>query len=284
MKIKYIIVLATLIFKAHAVTNIVAAENFYGELAKEIGGNNVNVQSIINNPDADPHLFTTSPATSKSLSQANIIIYNGADYDNWMEQMLTNVDKNKVMIINVSKLVGVKSGQNPHLWYKDDAFPKVATILANQLIKEYPANKIVIEANLDKFLKEHAKVISNINKIKEKYNGVEVTATEPVFGYMASSMGLNMLGLDFQWKIMNNTEPSPKMIADYENILKNKQVKVLFYNSQVSDSITQNMKKLAKENNIPIVGVTETMPVNVRINPWLEQEVAATSAALASAK
>ena len=105
----------------HAKTiNIVAAENFYGKLAQEIGGKYVNVQSIINNPDADPHLFTTSPSTIKAIMKAQIIIYNGADYDNWMNQMISEIDQSKVTLINVANLVGVKSGQNPHLWYKND--------------------------------------------------------------------------------------------------------------------------------------------------------------------
>lgn len=283
-KIKYLTLFMAIAFKVSAVTNIVAAENFYGELAHEIGGNAVNVQSIISNPDADPHLFTTSPATSTALSHADIIIYNGANYDDWIHDMLANVDKKKVLIINVAELVNVKPGQNPHLWYKSDAFPLLAKLLAAKLSKLEPSHASVINQNLKVFLSEHAQVLANINTVKSKYNGIEVTATEPVYGYMASSMGLKMQGLDFQWKIMNNTEPSPQMVANYENMLNKKEVKVLFYNSQVTDSITSNMKNLATKNHIQIVGVTETMPSNMKINTWLNNEVNATSKALLNSK
>lgn len=279
-KIKYVILSLSLIFNASAVTNIVAAENFYGELAKEIGGSTVKVQSIISNPDADPHLFTTSSATSKAISQADIIIYNGANYDDWIHGMLTNVNSNKVIVIDVSALANVKSGQNPHLWYKDDTFPLLARLLATKLTMLNPSKALEIKQNLTKFLTSYSKVIASINKIKIKYHGTIVTATEPVFGYMASAMGLEMQGLDFQWKVMNNTEPSPQMVANYEDMLNKKTVKVLFYNSQVIDSITQNMKDLATRNNIRIVGVTETMPNNMKINTWLMNEVNATDKAL----
>lgn len=267
-----------------APVNIVAAENFYGELAQEIGGKEVKVQSIISNPDADPHLFTTSPSTSKALSQAQIIIYNGADYDSWIGQMLATVDKSKVTIINVANLVGIKSGANPHLWYKPDTFPKLAQVLADKLIQLEPQNKAQIQANLKQFITEHNQVNQAIQQTKTKYAGTPVTATEPVYGYMADAMGLKMLGLDFQWKIMNDTEPTPKMIASYQELLTDKKVKVLFYNSQVSDSITKNMQNLAEKNAIPIVGVTETMPNNMKINNWLLNEISATNTALVKSK
>lgn len=263
---------------------IVAAENFYGQLAKEIGGNYVAVQSIIDNPNADPHLFATTPSTSKSLSEARVIIYNGADYDSWIKQMLSGVNPKQVTIINVADLVGVKSGDNPHLWYKPETFPKLAQFLAKQIEELNPGSKATVNANFKLFLSTNHKVEQAISEVKSKCRGTKVTATEPVFGYMADAMGLTMQGLDFQWKIMNDTEPTPKMIADYQQLLSNKQVKVLFYNNQVSDSITKNMQDLAKQNQIPVIGVSETMPNGLSLNNWLLDEVSRTKTALGQCK
>lgn len=287
MKIKLLGIISTLIVSSNvyaAPINIVAAENFYGELANEIGGTQVKVQSIISNPDADPHLFTTSPSTGKAIANAQIIIYNGADYDDWMKQILANVDTKKVIIINVADLIGAKSGDNPHLWYKPETFPKVAGVLATKIDQINPQAKTITAASLTKFMQDNAKVQQLIASSKAKYNGTMVTATEPVFGYMSDALGLKMQGLDFQWKIMNDTEPTPKMIANYQELLTGKKVKVLFYNSQVSDTITKNMQNLAKQNNIPVVGVTETMPEKLTINQWLTNEINATNMALAKSK
>jgi zinc/manganese transport system substrate-binding protein len=257
---------------------IVAAENFYGELATEIGGKNVEVQSIITNPDADPHLFTTSPSISKALSSAQIIIYNGADYDPWMEQLLKSINNKNVIVINVANLMGIKSGANPHIWYKLDTFPTLARELTKQIKSINP--KVQVDLNLKQFLKENQQIAVKANSIKVKHNGVSVTATEPVFGYMASEMGLSMQGIDFQWKIMNDTEPSPQMLASYEALLKDHKVSILFYNKQVTDSTTKNILKLAQDNKIQIVGVTETMPKNTKINKWLLDEINDTNNAL----
>lgn len=265
----------------HAKTiNIVAAENFYGKLAQEIGGKYVNVQSIINNPDADPHLFTTSPSTIKAIMKAQIIIYNGADYDNWMNQMISEIDQSKVTLINVANLVGVKSGQNPHLWYKNDTFPLLANLLADTIINMNHESSKEVNKNLAIFIKDHEKILNKINDIKSKYANTAVTATEPVYGYMAEAMGLDMKGLDFQWAVMNDIEPTPKSVANYQVLLKDKKVKILFYNSQVSNAITNSMQALAKKNNIPIVGITETMPDNLTVNKWLLFQIQATADAL----
>ena len=263
-----------------APVKIVAAENFYGELAHEIGGNNVAVTSIISNPDADPHLFATSPKTSQSLAQAQIIIYNGADYDAWMEQMLTTVNKNQVIIINVADLMKIKPGANPHIWYQPATFPILAKVLADKIAQLEPASKAIVQKNLASFLADNQQVAKQIATVKQHYQGTSVTATEPVFGYMAQALGLNMKGEDFQWKIMNDSEPTPKMVANYQSLLTNKQVKVMFYNNQVTDSLTSNMQKLARQNGVKVVGVSETMPKDTTINRWLTSEINATATAL----
>ena len=262
--------------------NIVAAENFYGALAAEIGGTNVTVQSIISNPEADPHLFATSAATNRALSQAQIIIYNGADYDPWMEQLLNTLDQHQVTVINVATLMNIKAAANPHIWYQPETFPRLAQLLERTICQLNPAATSATQANLTKFLAANHHVAEAIKQVKAQYGGTKVTATEPVFGYMAEAMGFKMYGLDFQGKIMNNSEASPKMIAAYQQLLTSRQVKILFYNRQVKDTLTANMQNLAKMQHIAVVGVTETMPTNLSINQWLTQEIMASAAAAAT--
>src|SRR4051794_15394800 len=72
-----------------AAINIIAAENFYGDVARQIGGDSVSVTSILTNPGQDPHLFEVSPSVARLLSAAAIVVYNGADYDPWMARLLT---------------------------------------------------------------------------------------------------------------------------------------------------------------------------------------------------
>lgn len=264
---------------------IVAAENFYGELAREIGGKLVDVQSIINNPNADPHLFTTTPSISRSLAQAQIIIYNGANYDAWMDQILGSLNQSQpYIIINVANLMGIKPGANPHIWYNPKTFPKLAVMLATAISRLNPGAAKDINDNLNNFLHANQQLNTVITKIKNRCSGVEVIATEPIFGYMTSAMGLKMRGNRFQWKIMNDTEPSPSIIVKYQDLLNAKRVKILFYNNQVTNGITKNMQNLAQKNHIPLIGISETIPPNTLINAWLINEAVLTNNALGKCK
>src|SRR5689334_3134021 len=67
---------------------IVAAENFYGQIAEQMGGEQVQVTSILSNPQQDPHLFSSSPATARAIVNADILIYNGIDYDPWIKNLI----------------------------------------------------------------------------------------------------------------------------------------------------------------------------------------------------
>ena len=112
---------------------VVAAENFYGDIARQIGGERVAVVSIMNNPEQDPHLFETTPAVVRQLAGAQIVILNGANYDPWMDKLLAAVPRPDRTVISAAQLTGRKPGDNPHLWYDPVTMPAVATALAEAL-------------------------------------------------------------------------------------------------------------------------------------------------------
>lgn len=259
----------------YANINVIAAENFYGNVAKTIGGQYVSVSSIISNPDSDPHLFSTSPKTMMALTKAQVVIYNGADYDPWMEQMLNSQSSNnKLSIINVADLMQIKKGANPHIWYKPETFPTLAKKLMTTFSQIDPKHKATFEKNYQEFIKNYQIIFKLIAEIKPITQNMPVTATEPVFGYMADALAMDMKGKAVQWRVMNGTEPSPQMMAKYHDLFNDKKVKILFYNSQVEEPATENVKQLAEKNQIAIIGVTETMPEHVNVIQWMTSTLA----------
>ena len=266
------------------VIKVVAAENFYGNVAELIGGDDVEVTSIISNPNADPHLFTISTNTAVAINNADVIIYNGAGYDPWIKSLLhAKKNHHKVTVINVSQLVNVKSHGNPHLWYDPKTMPIVAQKLKQTFSALAPTKQQKFALNLATFGQRFQAVNKKIADLKTRYQGTAVTATEPVFGYMADALGLKMLGEDFQWKIMNDAEPTPKMLTHYRNLFKQHKIKVLFYNQQVEDNTTKNILTLARKNHIPSVGVAETMPLKGDVITWFKTTLANTQQALDTA-
>ncbi|MER9397134.1 zinc ABC transporter substrate-binding protein [Mesorhizobium sp. M0615] len=261
---------------------IVAAENFYGDLARQIGGSNVTVTSILANPDDDPHLFETSPSTARTIADAKIVIYNGADYDPWMDKLLSaSTAKDRTTIV-AADLIGKKSGDNPHLWYDPATMPAIAKALSADLAKRDPANAVHYEANLKAFQTSLEAIDKEIADVKNTYAGTEVTATEPVFGYMAEALGLKMLNYDFQVALMNDAEPSATQVAAFENSLKDGSAKILFYNSQVTDEATTRLLDIAKQNKVTVIGVTETEPAGQTIQTWFGGQIDAVQKALAA--
>src|SRR6516225_2534453 len=131
---------------------VVAAENFYGNVAQQIGGDRVSAVSILNNPDQDPHLFEVSPAVIRQVAAARVVVYNGAGYDPWIEQVLSATAKPDRVAIVAADLIHRKSGDNPHLWYDPIAMPIVARSLASAFAAADPAHKDEYAARLSAFL------------------------------------------------------------------------------------------------------------------------------------
>jgi zinc/manganese transport system substrate-binding protein len=260
---------------------LVAAENFYGGVAQQIGGDRVSVTSILNNPDQDPHLFETSPAIVRQIAAAQIVVYNGADYDPWMEKLLKVTPRPGRVAIIAADLVHKKAGDNPHLWYDPPTIPAVVGALAAAFAAADPAHKDDYAARLKTFLASLEPLNKKIAEIRSKYAGDPVTASEPVFGYMASALKLKMRNERFQLAIMNNTEPSARDVAAFEQDLKTHKVRVMFYNKQASDKVVQHLVDLARASDIPVVGVTETAPPGLSYQDWMLSELDATEKALA---
>jgi zinc/manganese transport system substrate-binding protein len=272
-------------FPAHAADaiRIVAAENFYGDIAAAVGGAHVSVTSILNNPDEDPHLFEASPSNARDLAAARIVVLNGADYDPWVAKLLSaNAEAGRATIV-AADLVGRKPGDNPHLWYEPATMPTVAGALATALDAIDPANKADYDNNLKLLDASFQQIADKVAAIRAKFDGGEVTATEPVFGYMAAALGLKMRNERFQLAVMNDTEPSARDTAAMEADLTGRKVKVFFYNNQVTDPLTERLLRIANAANVPVVGVSETQPAGKSFAAWMLTQLDATEKALAGA-
>ncbi|QIE22666.1 Manganese ABC transporter substrate-binding lipoprotein [Caballeronia sp. SBC1] len=262
------------------VVPVVAAENFYGDVVRQLGGNHVQVTSILSNPDEDPHLFEASPKTARALQNATLVVYNGADYDPWMDKLLSaSKGKGRTSIV-AAQLMGKKSGDNPHLWYDPATMPTVAKAVSQYLVQADPAHKADYDARLAAFLASVKPIDNRVAALKSQFKGVPVTATEPVFGYMSDAIGLDMRNNRFQLAAMNDTEPSATDIAAFEKDLRERRVHVLIYNSQATEALTKRMLKVAHDSHVPSISVTETLPAGKTFQTWMTSQLDALSVAL----
>ena len=199
---------------------VVAAENFYGDVAGQIGGAHVAVTSVLSNPDQDPHLFEASPSVARALSAARLVVYNGIGYDPWVAPLLAATRNAGRTAIDVAALVGRKPGDNPHIWYDPATMAALAVAVADALGQADPAHAADYAANLTRFRQSLAPVDARIAGLRARLAGTPVTATEPVFGAMLAALGLVVRNQVFQLAVMNNTEPSASDVAAFETDLE----------------------------------------------------------------
>ena len=262
---------------------VVGTENFYADLLAQIGGSHVSATSLLNDPNADPHAFETSPQDAALVADARLVIVNGIGYDDFMQQLLGAAPDPSRVVIDVQQLLGVGDDVNVHIWYDPATMPRVAQAAAAALSHLDPAHAADFDSNEQAYLASLQPLNDEIALLKSKYNGAPVAFTEPVAGYVAAAVGLRVLTPEgFQKAIEEGTDPAPADVAAEEDLLNGRQVKVLIYSSQVTTPITERVKALAVQNGIPVVGVAETMPpAYVHYADWQLAQLQALQAALA---
>jgi len=240
---------------------VLGTENFYADLLSQIGGSRVSATSLLNDPNADPHSFEASPQAAAAVSDARLVIENGLGYDTFMDHLLTASPDSARIVIDVQSALGLPDTANAHVWYDPATMEKVARAAEAALARLEPSNAPYFSARLDAFLASIKALDDRISEIHSKYAGAPVAFTEPVAGYLASGVGLDVLTPEgFMKAIEDGTDPAPADVAAERDLLTGHKVRVLIYNSQVITPLTKQIHDLATQNGVPVVGVAETMP------------------------
>lgn len=249
--------------------SIIAAENFYGDIAGQIAGADAVVTSILSNPDQDPHLFEASPSVARKLSDANVVIYNGVGYDPWISQMLSGAPRLGRKAIAVGELINKRDGDNPHIWYSPETAAALAKALTGELTVQDPQHSRDYQARLEVFLQSLEPINTRISDLRARYSKAAVTATEPVYGYVLNALNLQVKNQRFQLSVMNETEPRASDVAAFQDDLENRSVKALIYNQQTQSPLAQRMLSIARQANVPTVSVSEMQPGAMTYQAWI---------------
>lgn len=262
--------------------SVVAAENVYGDIASQIGGAHADVISILSDPDADPHLFAPGTLNGAEVAQADVVIENGVNYDPWMDKLIEASPNAKRRVINVAKVLGVTGADaNPHLWYDVPRVPQIARAIADSLAAADPARRAYFQTQEARFVASLAPLDAAVAAIEAAHGGTPVAYTEPVPGYMLEAAGLvNMTPDEFSKAIEEGTDPTPQAVAQTDALFTRHRVKVLLYNAQATSPITNHLRDLAQQNDIPVVPVTETLPAGTSYQAWQLAQVQALAKAL----
>lgn len=266
------------------VINVVAAENFYGDMIKQLGGNHVMVTSILSDPDVDPHEYESNVQDVKAISNADLVIKNGDGYDAWIDKLLSSSPNSNRIVLTGADIADHKLPDNPHVWYGIDNVHILAQSFTNTLKKLDSADASTFDANFATFQQALGVLQQKISDLKAKYSGTPVGLTETIFLYQSGPIGLNVLTpLEFEKAIAEGNDPPADTVTTATDQVSKKQIKVLIDNEQTVTTITTNLQNMTKGLNIPVVPVTETMPTSKNYQTWMMDQLNALQQALATA-
>ena len=269
---------------AHGTILAIGAENEYANVISQIGGRYVTVTAIESNPNTDPHSFEASPSVAEAVSAAQLVVQNGVGYDSYMNKIESASPSSSRKVIDVQTLLGLPdSTPNPHLWYKPATMPAVARALTSDLSAILPRHAVYFRANERRFDNSLTPWYQALANFKKSYPGTPVATTEPVGDYMLEAAGTtNLTPFTLQADIMNGVDPAPQSVTVQNDLFSDHRVKVLLYNEQVTDSLTESFLEQAKKYGVPVVGVYETMPTpGYSYQTWMLAEVGALRRAVA---
>lgn len=262
----------------------VAVENQWGSVLQQLGGQCVSVTNIITDPFADPHEYQPTSADALAYQTAQIVLENGVGYDDFSDKIIATVTP-KPIVVNAGNVVDKKAGDNPHVWYSPTYVDQVSAAITQALKQAQPADGSYFDNQAQTFASRESTYKSMVQQIAQKDANVPVGSTESIFVYLAQATSLNLISPPgFMDAISEGNDPVARDVATFQNQITQKQIKVLVYNDQTIMPVTDQLKSLATSNNIPIVGVSETMPPEyTTFQGWQATQLLELSQAIASA-
>lgn len=254
---------------------IVAAENFWGNLVSQLGGTHVQVLSIVTDPNADPHEYESNAVDAQAFATANFVIVNGAGYDDWALKLISAGNNTNQKVLNVADLLGKNQGVNPHFWYSPYYVNETVKAMYSNLVAVDPANAAYYRDQYVTLNASFGQYNNRINEIKQQFAGTKVASTESIFEYLADATNLDLISPpEFMKAVAEGNDPPAQSVAQFQQQIQNGTMTILVYNAQTVTPLTQNIKAMAAQKGIPIVAVTETIqPADVSFQDWMNAEL-----------
>ena len=254
---------------------VVAAENFWGSLISQLGGSRTQVLSIVTDPNADPHEYESNSQDAQAITNAALVVVNGAGYDDWALKLITASNTPHQVVLNVADLLGKKEGDNPHFWYSPYYVNDTVKAMYSDLVSIDPTDAPYFTQQYAGLNASLGLYNARLSEIRQQFAGAKVASTESIFVYLANATGLDLVSPPaFMNAVAEGNDPSAQSVVQFQQLIQNGTVSVLVYNAQTVTPLTQNIKAMAAAKGIPIVGVTETIqPPDISFQVWMNAEL-----------
>ena len=262
---------------AGGVIRVVAAENFWGSIASQLGGEHVHVTSIVSNPNADPHSYDPTTADARSIASSQMVVANGLGYDPWMSRLLA-ADGGQRTVLTVGRLLRLPDGSNPHRWYNPADVQDVVSAIVSDYSKLDPADSSYFQSQRVHFESDGLRRYrSLISEIRARFAGTPVGASESIFSMLAPALGLDLVTPPaFLRAISEGTDVSAADKATIDSQIRHHRIAIYVYNSQNTTPDVQDQIQECRAVGIPTVAATETpVPASSSFQDWQARQLEA---------
>ncbi|MFZ0834007.1 MAG: zinc ABC transporter substrate-binding protein [Mycobacterium sp.] len=259
--------------------SVVASTNVWGSVAAAVGGDFVQVRSIIDDPAQDPHSYDASPADAAALSDAQLVVYNGGGYDGFAEKVLAQ--HGTVSRVDAFTVGGHQRGSNPHVFYDLGTVALVADAIARQLGAADPTHGADYTSNAQRFTAGIDDIEATQRAVAAAHPGAVAIATEDIAEYLETATGLtDKTPEGYLRAVAADTDPPPADIAAVLDVIDSHDAQVVLFNPQTETSVTRRIVDAANAGGVPVVEVRETLPAGSDFLSWQRHTVEQLSAAL----
>jgi len=277
--------------------SIVASTNVWGDVASWIGGSSVEVTSIIDSFNQDPHSYEASARDQLAVNDADLVLANGGGYDSFMGTLADAAGVEEVLYAYVAEDLEAEdkaateadsdghnhdhSSGNEHVWYDFHVVADFATRIAERLSTLDPENASEYETNLSLFQNQINALQDKVAALSSSVQGRTFISSEPVAEYLLDELKLeNLTPASFSQAIEEELDVSPKDLLDIENLIKDGVVDLFVLNIQTASPQIAKIGILAQEHGVKTVGLSELLPDGQRFFEWMESNILAIELAM----
>lgn len=271
---------------ADAALSVVASTNVWGSVVQAVGGDAVEVTTLIADPSADPHSYESTSADAAAVTDADLVVFNGGGYDEFMQEILGTLDGKPTVNAFEAATPGESAhpqegGANEHVWYELSAVETVAQQVAEELGRLLPDQAETFTANAESFQEEIDGIAEQVSAIAEASPDGRVALTEPIAVHLIEDAGLtNATPPEFLEAVEEENDPPAAAVAAMRELMSGNQVAALVYNPQTETPVTQQVRSDAEDAGIPVVEMTETLPDDSGYVEWMTGQVEELASAL----
>lgn len=248
---------------------IVASTNVWGDIAKTVGGDLVEVTSIIDDANKDPHSYEATARDQLAVEKADLIVANGGGYDDFIEK-LSEAAGNKSMFRVSSAVTAVAWQENEHLWYSISAVGEATYALAETLGALDPNNSAAYLTNADQLVEGLTGVAAMYGEVRKLTEGYTYFGTEPLAAWLLADLGfVNKTPAEFSEAIENETDVPPSVMKESLDLIKGGKIKYLVINSQTQNSQVQQIVDAARDAGVRAVMLSEVLPKGTPYVEWM---------------